>query len=145
MQSQVVYYKTLYCTLIQSYLSYGILIWGSTCKSYLDKLVKLKKWAILMVCSSQYRSHTGPLFAKCYFLTFTDMYTLELGVFMYRISISDLPVAFKEYFSKRSEIHDYPTRHINDLRRSTTKKILIFYDFVNFEKKSSSVPLICLL
>ena len=35
--------KTLYCTLIQPYLSYGILIWGSTCKSYLDKLVKLQK------------------------------------------------------------------------------------------------------
>ena len=34
--------KTLYCTLIQPYLSYGILIWGSTCKSYLDKLVKLQ-------------------------------------------------------------------------------------------------------
>ena len=37
---------TLYCTLILPYLSYGILIWGNTCKSYLDKLVKLQKWAI---------------------------------------------------------------------------------------------------
>ena len=33
----------LYCTLILSYLSYGILIWGNTCKLYLDKLVKLQK------------------------------------------------------------------------------------------------------
>ena len=32
------------------------------------------------------------------------MYTLELGVFMYRFSIGDLPVAFKNYFSKRSDI-----------------------------------------
>ena len=38
------------------------------------------------------------------------MYTLELGVFMYRFSIGDLPVAFKNYFSKRSDIHEYPTR-----------------------------------
>ena len=34
---------TLYCTLILPYLSYGILIWGNTYKSYLDKLVKLQK------------------------------------------------------------------------------------------------------
>ena len=31
---------TLYCTLI---LPYGILIWGNTCKSYLDKIVKTSK------------------------------------------------------------------------------------------------------
>ena len=43
------------------------------------------------------------------------MYTLKLGVFMYRFSISDLPVAFKEYFTKRSDIHDYLTKHVNDL------------------------------
>ena len=30
------------------------------------------------------------LFAKCNFLTVTDMYTRELGVFMYRFSISSL-------------------------------------------------------
>ena len=39
----------------------------------------------------------------CFFLTVIDMYTLELGVFMFRFTISDLPVAFKEYFKKRSE------------------------------------------
>ena len=50
------------------------------------------------------------------------MNTLELGVFMYRFSISDLPVAFKEYFTKRSEIHDYPTRHVNDLNLKNNKK-----------------------
>ena len=88
---------TLYCTLITPYLNYGILIWGSTCKSYLDKLIKLQKWAIRTITNSQYRSHTGPLFAKSNLLNVTDMYTLELGVFMYKYSINDLPLAFKEY------------------------------------------------
>ena len=50
------------------------------------------------------------------------MYTLELGVFMYRFSISDVPVAFKEYFTKRSEIYDYPTTHANDLNLTNNKK-----------------------
>ena len=50
------------------------------------------------------------------------MYTLELGVFMYKYSIIDLPVAFKEYFMKRSDIHDYPTRHVNNLNLTNNRK-----------------------
>ena len=44
---------TLYCTLITVYLKCGILIWGSTCKSYLDKLIKLQKWTIRTITNSQ--------------------------------------------------------------------------------------------
>ena len=87
------------CTLISPYLSYGILtcIWGKHFKSYLDKLVKLQKWSIRVVSNSHYRCHTGPLFAKCNFLTVTDMYSLEIGVFMYKFYTNDLPLAFKVY------------------------------------------------
>ena len=49
------------------------------------------------------------------------MYNLELGVFIYRFSIDDLPVAFKNYFSKRSNIHNYPTRHVNDINLTNNK------------------------
>ena len=48
--------------------------------------------------------------------------TLELGIFTYRFSIDDLPATFKNYFSKRSDIHDYPTRHVNDLNLTNNKK-----------------------
>ena len=41
---------------------------------------------------------------------------------MYKYSINDLPVAFKEYFMKRSDIHDYPTRHVNNLNLTNNKK-----------------------
>ena len=95
---------------------------GQYLQIVLDKLVKLQKWAIRTISNSHYRSHTGPLLAKCNVLTVSDMYTLELGVFMYRFSIGDLPVAFKNYFSKRSDIHEYPTRHVNDLNLTNNKK-----------------------
>ena len=48
----------LYCTFILPYINYGILIWGNTCKVYLDKLIKLQKWAIRKISNSHYRSHT---------------------------------------------------------------------------------------
>ena len=62
------------------------------------------------------------LFAKNNFLNITDMYTLELGVFMYKFYINDLPVAFNDYFKNRSDIHDYPTRQINNLTLSLNRK-----------------------
>ena len=46
-----------------------------------------------------YRCHTRPLFAKYNILNVNDMYSLELGVFMYKYSINDLPNAFNEYFT----------------------------------------------
>ena len=39
---------------------------------------------------------------------------------MYRHYINDLPVAFKD--KKRSEIHNYKTRHINDLHLTNNQK-----------------------
>ena len=115
--------KTLYCTLILPYLNYGILLWGNTCKSYLDKLTKLQKWAIRTISNAHYRSHTNPLFAKLNFLTVSDIYIMELGVFMYKFTIHDLPAAFNIFFKKRSEIHDYPTRHVNDFNHTKNKKV----------------------
>ena len=114
--------RILYCTLIMPYINYGILIWGDTCKTYLDKLVKLQKWAIRVITKSHYRSHTGPLFSKTNILTIQDMYKVDLGVFMYRYSIKDLPSIFDDYFSKRSDVHGYPTRHVNDYNIMKNKR-----------------------
>ena len=53
---------------------------------------------------------------------------------MYRFSIDDLPAAFKNYFSKRSDIHDYPTRHVNDLNLTNNNhfQIILFVHVVPF-------------
>ena len=113
---------SLYCSLVLPYLNYGIIIWGNTCKSYIDKLIKIQKWAIRIVSGSHYRSHTGPLFMSNNVLTVNDMYKMELAVFMYKNSINELPVAFSDYFTKRSDIHEYSTRQVDDLNITLNKK-----------------------
>jgi len=114
---------TLYCTLVLPYLNYGILIWGNTCKTYLDKLIKLQKWAIRTVSNSHYRSHSRPLFVKYNVLTVDDMYLLELGVFMFRFFKNELPAVFNDYFTKRNDIHNYQTRHTNNFNLTHNKKV----------------------
>ena len=69
---------SLYCSLILPYINYGVLIWGNTCKIYLDKIFKLQKWAIRTISNSHYRSHTGPLFSKYNVLNVHDTFKLIL-------------------------------------------------------------------
>ena len=52
------------------------------------------------------------------------MYTLELGVFMYKFH--GLPMAFSNFFKKCANVPDYPTKQVNNLSLSLNKKS--FYD-----------------
>ena len=113
---------TLYCTLVLPYLNYNILIWGSTCKTYMDKIVKLQKWAMRTISCSHYRSHTDPIFAEFKMLKVFDMFTLELGSFMFKYSSNDLPPVFANYFKKRSEIHNYTTRYKDNYHYTNNKR-----------------------
>lgn len=114
---------TPYCTLVLPYLNYGILMWGNVCKSYIDKLVKLQKRAVRIISGVHFRSHTSPLFAKHNLLNVHDLYSIELGVFMYKYSNDKLPTSFKNYFSRRSDILDYQTRRLNDFNHTKNKKV----------------------
>jgi hypothetical protein len=138
---------TLYCTLVLPYLNYGILVWGNTYVTYLDKIVKLQKWAIRTMSRSHFRSHTGPIFSTYNILKATDMFKLELGVFMFKYNSNNLPGAFNNFFIKRSEIHNYPTRHANDFNLTNNKKCFsdhgirtagpIFWNSLNKSLKSA--------
>ena len=114
---------SLYCTLILPYINYGVLIWGNTCKIYLDKIFKLQKWAIRTISNSHYRSHTGPLFSKYNVLNVHDTFKLNLGIFMYKHHTNQLPPIFSTYFTKHVQTHNYPTRNAQDYSINITKKM----------------------
>ena len=55
---------SLYCTPVLPYINCGILIWGITWKTYLDKIFKWQKWAIRTI--SQFHVNiTGVTQALC--------------------------------------------------------------------------------
>ena len=114
---------SLYCTLILPYINYGVLIWGNTCKTYLDKILKLQKWAIRTISKSHYRSHTEPLFSKYNVLKVNDTFKLNLGIFMYKHHTNQLPKTFSEYFTTHAEIHNHDTRYAHDYSINISKKM----------------------
>lgn len=113
---------TLYCSLVLPYINYGILIWGKACKTYLEKIHKLQKWAVRIISNSHYRSHSGPLFHKYNILNVYNTYELEAGVFMYNFFKNLLPKSFNDFFTTRSEVHGYLTRNRNNYSHTRNKK-----------------------
>ena len=75
--------KTLYYSLIHPHLSYGLLAWGNASKTALLSSVSLQKRAIRIICNSNYKSHTEPLFKKSEVLKLYDLYTYNVALFMY--------------------------------------------------------------
>ena len=114
---------SLYCTLILPYINYGILIWGNTYGTYLDKVFKLQKWAIRTISKAHYRCHTAPLFREHNMLNVHDTFKLNLGTFMYKHQTNQLPKSFVAHFTKHVQMHNYKTRNAQDYSINKTKKV----------------------
>ena len=85
---------TLYYTLFQPYLSYGILAWGTASNSLLKVTLKLQKKAVRYINNSRYNSHSEPLFKKSGILDIYDLFKYHVLLFMYDFETNSLPLAF---------------------------------------------------
>ena len=87
--------KTIYCSLIQSKLSYGLLLWGVDSRS----IFILQKRAIRTITCSKFYSHTEPLFKELQILNINDLYTLRVLKFCFKLYNSDSPSYFLTYIN----------------------------------------------
>jgi hypothetical protein len=121
----------LYHSLIQSHLNYGISLWGYSHSMYLQPIRILQKKAIRAVCRTRYNEHTNDLFKSLHILKFDDLYTLNIGTFMYKFSSGALPEKLQQLFSRNRDFHNYNTRNKNEpvlaiQRLSSTQKSIIY-------------------
>ena len=81
---------SLYCTLILPNVNNGIIVWGNTYHSYMDKISKLQKWAMRTISNSHYRSHSTPLFQSLniYILKYLFIYIFYLFIFYFFFKIT---------------------------------------------------------
>ena len=101
---------TLYYTLIYPYLTYCNLVWASTYKTNLAKLVILQKRAVRYIANIPYRAHTEQKFIELQLLKIDDIRRMQIGEFIYRFNRGLLPPVYKDFFCLTTDRHPYQTR-----------------------------------
>ncbi len=106
--------RTLYFSMIHSYLSYSILAWGNANQSNLKHIITLQKRALRLIHNTAYNSHTEPLFKKSQILKLGDLYEYEVVKFMSMYLKKQLPRSFDKLFMQNHEIQEnHNTRQRN--------------------------------
>ena len=121
---------TLYSSLILPYLNYGILAWGNTQKALLDKLLLLQKKSLRIIFNKPSHFHTNQLFLENKILKVKDLYSFQLGQFMYNYNNNSLPSAFDNMFPRNQSFHNYPTRRSNEFHLPLLRTLLAQNTFI---------------
>ena len=124
--------STLYFSLVLPYLNYGIMAWGNSSQTHIDKITALQNRALKIIHNAHARDKPDPLFRKSKILKFSDLFHFQTGQFMYQFNKKELPMAFSNMFTKNNSIHNYPTRQANSFhlplnRTSFASKTVSFY------------------
>ena len=107
---------SLYYSMIYPYLTYCCQIWGATYIYNMDRLYKLQKKAIRIICSENRFAHSGPLMKELGVLNVKNIYNYLAGQFMFRYVNKLLPNVFESYFTLSTSVHTYNTRQQSSFR-----------------------------
>ena len=100
----------LYHALVHPHLLYGLPIWGSTFKTYLNKPQILQNKAIRIITNSDRHSFITPQFRNLNVLAIADRYSYEIVKLMHQYSKNMLPPCFSTFFSSLFKIHEQQFR-----------------------------------
>ena len=82
--------QSLYNTLILPYFNYCILVWGATINEGNPHHL-LQKKALRLISNSNYIAHTVPICKKLHLLKLTDMFSIAVWKFYYKLMNNQLP------------------------------------------------------
>ena len=113
--------RSLYFSIFNSHLSFGLPVWGNADRILLDRLINLQKKAIRAISFADFNAHTSPLFKKQEILTLTDLYQHKLASLLWDLDHGKSPNSLQSLFSKVNDTHSHLTR-MSTLGKYSVKK-----------------------
>ena len=112
---------SLYNCFVYPYFSYCIEIWGSAADVHLKQIVKLQKRVVRIINCSRSSEPSTPIFQKFKLLRINEIYTYNIGIFMYKHAHHIHPEVIDSMFIKNNKIHMYNTRQSKCLHKPKVK------------------------
>ena len=101
----------LYYALVHPHFTYGILIWGSTYKSYFNTLqLSPQNKAMRAITKQRWSDRITPIYRRLQVLKIKDLYKLETAKFTHQFSDKSLLASFEKYFTRTTFVHCHSTR-----------------------------------
>ena len=101
--------RSLYFSLFNSHLSYGIAIWGNASYTYINKIRSLQRRAIKAVYIGN-DDRTDNIHFNLKILNLDHQLHLQIASLMWDYDHNTLPPSLKTYFKKANLVHNYSTR-----------------------------------
>ena len=90
---------------------------------WIDPIV-LQKRIRRVNTKSCFDAPSAPLFYKHNFLNITNIYTLQISLFMFSFKNKSLPVSFHDMFLSSSQLHSYNTRNALNYKSQFSRAML---------------------
>lgn len=94
--------RMVYFGVFFPFVSYGLILWGSTHEKHIKRVFKLQKKALRIIGKVDVRTSCRPLFLSYEILTIYGLYIYQLILFVKNNS---------KFTVKNSDVHDYNTRN----------------------------------
>ena len=104
----------LYNSLIYTFCTYGVHVWGLTYPTYLKPLTTLQKRLGRIMTFSEPASHSATLLKSLNLLKFCAIIHIEIHSFVCQWFQKATPSCFADYFQPVSSVHSYKTRQSNN-------------------------------
>ena len=115
---------TIYNSLFDSCLRYGILGWGTASEQELNRLKMLQNRVVRFITFSKFRTRAAPLYSELKIIPLRDQLFMQRSIFMHSFSYNNLPYVFDIYCHQPQ--HRYSTRYVTSgnyvLPRATTNR-----------------------
>ena len=100
----------IYRSLIEPYISYGLVAWGQAVNTYLNKIVTLQKQVLCLMYFSDYKAHSAPLFVNSGILPIKLLYFKSVASLLHDIANLRAPPNISDLFTRSSQPHAYSIR-----------------------------------
>ena len=132
----------LYHSLVYPHITYCNIVWGSTYESNLNCIHLIQKRFVRIATRSDRREHSQPLFKELKLLNIYQINILQICIFIFKFEHlpHELPLSFRNYFLKKSQLHGRNTRQTffhPPLYRTSQGQFSIKYRGVDIWKKYS--------